>query len=177
VRVTFPVAAPPAAWAALADPDRVAAALPGCRSATADGDGTLVVVADVAVASVRGLWSGRVTRLDGDTVRIAGAGAPGTVDVIVRADAGRNELTVEGEVGGPLATVGGSVVAAAARRLAEDLLAGLAAAAPTAPGPDPGAAVRRRGRAGAAVAAAVVGAVAVAGWRRRRRGGPGGGRP
>ena len=177
MRVTFPVAAPPAAWAALADPDRVADALPGCRSATADGDGTLAVVADVAVASVRGLWSGRVTRLDGDAVRIAGAGAPGTVDVTVRADTGRTALTVEGEVGGPLGTVGGSVLAAAARRLAEDLLAGVADPASPGPGPDPGAAVRRRGRAGAAVAVAatVVGAVAVAGWRRRR--GAAGGRP
>jgi carbon monoxide dehydrogenase subunit G len=179
VRTTFPVAAPASAWAALADPARVAAALPGCRSAVADGDGTLVVVADVAVASVRGLWSGRVTRLDGDTVRVAGSGAPGTVDVTVRADAGRSQITVEGEVGGPLATVGGSVLAAAARQLAEDLLAGVAAAGPVPPaaalGPDLGAAVRRRGRTGAVAAAAAVGAVALVRWRRHRRrsGGPG----
>jgi carbon monoxide dehydrogenase subunit G len=172
VRCTFPVEAPPSAWAALADPDRVAAALPGCRSAVADGDGTLVVVTEVAVASVRGLWSGRVTPLDGDAVRIAGSGAPGNVDVTVRADAGRRALTVEGEVSGPLATVGGSVLAAATRRLAEDLLAGVAAADPVPPaaahGPDLGAAVRRRGRTGAVAAASAVAAVAVVRWRRHR---------
>ncbi len=137
MRTSFPVSAPPEAWAALGDPARLAAALPGARSvrATAGGDGAgdgLAVVADLAVASVRGLWSGTVTPLSADEVRIAGAGAPGSVDLVVRASPDRTTLTVEGEVGGPLATVGGAVVAAAARRLAETTLAALADPAPAA---------------------------------------------
>jgi carbon monoxide dehydrogenase subunit G len=98
--------------------------VPGCRSvvADADGDGTLQIVVDVAVASVRGLWAGTVVPVDGDAVRIVGAGEPGTIDVIVRADPERTALAVEGRVEGPLAAVGSTLLAAAVRRLAEDTL-------------------------------------------------------
>ena len=186
MRASFPVSAPPEAWAALGDPARLAAALPGARSvrATAGGDGDgagLAVVADLAVASVRGLWSGTVTPLSADEVRIAGAGAPGSVDLVVRASPDRTTLTVEGEVGGPLATVGGAVVAAAARRLAETTLAALADPAPpagSAPGvatttrPGDGPAARRsRGRLAAAGAgtAVVVVTTVIRRWRRSPR--------
>jgi uncharacterized protein len=129
VRITFPVDAPPEAWARLADPAVVAACLPGCRSAAVSGDGPgLRVVADVSVASVRGLWAGTVVRVDDDAVRVAGSGEPGKLDLVVRADPARTALTVEGSVDGPLAAVGSAVVAAAVRRLAGDVLA--AAAAP-----------------------------------------------
>ena len=37
MRTTCAVSAPAAAWAALGDPARLAAALPGCRSVTRDG--------------------------------------------------------------------------------------------------------------------------------------------
>jgi carbon monoxide dehydrogenase subunit G len=133
VRTTFPVAASPEAWAVLSDPEAVAAALAGCRSVTrdADGDGTFRVVTDVAVASVRGLWSGTVVPVDADAVRIVGSGAPGTIDLVVRADPDRTALTVDGTVEGPLATVGSTVLAAAVRRTAEALLSALAAAPPS----------------------------------------------
>jgi carbon monoxide dehydrogenase subunit G len=133
MRATCGVAAPADAWSALGDPARLAAALPGCRSVTREGDG-LRVVADVVVASVRGLWSGTVTVVDADAVRIAGSGSPGTLDLVARSSADRSELTVDGTVEGPLATVGGAVLAAAVRRLAEDLLAGLAGPADPAEG-------------------------------------------
>jgi carbon monoxide dehydrogenase subunit G len=134
VRATFPVSAPPEAWAALTDPVRLAAALPGCRSVApaADGDGALHVVTEVAVASVRGLWAGTVAPVDGDAVRLRGSGAPGAVDLVVRADATRTTITVEGTVDGALGTVGSAVLAAALRRTAEDLLA----AATRGPQPD-----------------------------------------
>ncbi len=130
VRTTFPVDAPPAAWASLGDPAVLAAVLPGSRSVTAsgDGDGSLQVVADVSVASVHGLWSGTVVRVDADAVRVAGSGAPGTVDLVVRADPSRSTLTIEGTVHGPLATVGSAVLAAAIRRVADDVLRAAAAA-------------------------------------------------
>jgi carbon monoxide dehydrogenase subunit G len=123
VRTTFPVSAPAGAWAALADPQRLAAALRGCRSVTRDpGDGTLHVVTEVAVASVRGLWAGTVAAVDADAVRIRGSGSPGTVDLVVRADPERTSLAVEGTVDGALGTVGAAVLAGAVRRMAEDLL-------------------------------------------------------
>jgi carbon monoxide dehydrogenase subunit G len=124
VKTTFPVSAPPGAWAALADPQRLAAALPGCRSVTcdADGDGTLHVVTEVAVASVRGLWAGTVAPVDADAVHVRGSGAPGAVDLVVRADPERTSLTVEGTVDGALGTVGAAVLAGAVRRMAEGLL-------------------------------------------------------
>jgi carbon monoxide dehydrogenase subunit G len=125
MKTTFPVSAPPEAWAALADPQRLAAALPGCRSVTrdADGDGTLRVMTEVAVASVRGLWAGTVASVDADAVHVRGSGAPGAVDLTVRADPERTALTVEGTVDGALGTVGSAVLAAAVRRMAEDMLA------------------------------------------------------
>lgn len=125
MKTTFPVSALPGAWAALADPQRLAAALPGCRAVTrdADGDGTLHVLTEVAVASVRGLWAGTVARVDPDAVRVRGSGAPGAVDLVVRADPERTSLTVEGTVDGALGTVGAAVLAGAVRRMVEDLLA------------------------------------------------------
>lgn len=136
VRTSFPIDAPPASWAELADPAVLAAVLPGCRSVTradpGDGDGTLHVVTDLAVASVRGLWVGTVVRVDPDAVRVAGSGAPGTVDLVLRVDAARTSLTVEGTVDGPLITVGSAVLAAAVRKMGEAVLAG--AAAPIAAG-------------------------------------------
>jgi len=190
VRTTFPVDAPPAAWAALADPTRLAAALPGCRSVTRDDGGegggsgvaSLHVVTEVAVASVRGLWAGTVVRLGADAVRVRGSGLPGTVDLVVRADPDRTAVTVEGSVEGPLATVGSSVLAAALRRTAEDLLA--AAAAPAAAVPaDPGTTgnltvdvadtqpdVRRRRRLWVLAGALVLGGAAALGRRLVRRG-------
>ena len=135
MKTTFPVAAPPDAWAALADPERLAAALPGCRSVIrdADRDGTLRVVADVRVASVAGLWAGTVVPVDGDAVRVTGSGAPGSVDLAVRADPERTSITVEGTVEGALGTVGSAVLAATVRRTAEDLLTALAAPRPSVP--------------------------------------------
>ncbi|HEX6570345.1 MAG TPA: SRPBCC domain-containing protein [Acidimicrobiales bacterium] len=127
------MSAPPAAWAAIADPGRLAGALPGCRSVTSDdagGEGGFHVVTEVAVASVRGLWAGTVVPVDADAVRVRGSGAPGTVDLVVRADADRTVVTVEGTVEGPLGTVGAAVLAAAVRRTAHDLLAAAAAPAP-----------------------------------------------
>ncbi|HKA84943.1 MAG TPA: SRPBCC domain-containing protein [Acidimicrobiales bacterium] len=166
MRATFPVSAPPDAWAALTDPLRLAAALPGCRSVTpdADGDGALHVVTEVAVASVRGLWAGTVAPVDADAVRVRGSGAPGGVDLVVRADAARTMITVEGTVDGPLGTVGSTVLAAALRRTAEDLLAAAApASSPDAPGqPHPPAVA-----AGPAVGATVPAPRAVGAGRRR----------
>jgi carbon monoxide dehydrogenase subunit G len=132
VRTTFPVSAPAGAWAALADPQRLAAALRGCRSVTRDpgGDGRLHVVTEVAVASVRGLWAGTVASVDADAVRIRGTGSPGTVDLVVRADPERTSLAVEGTVDGALGTVGAAVLAGAVRRMAEDLLGAAETAGP-----------------------------------------------
>jgi hypothetical protein len=112
--------------------------------------------------------------VDGDAVRVTGSGAPGSVDLVVRADPERTSITVEGTVEGALETVGSAVLAAAVRRTAEDLLTALAASQPTvepvtsAPSP-PGRRFARR-------IVAVTGVIAVAilaAWRRasRRRAG------
>jgi carbon monoxide dehydrogenase subunit G len=146
MRTTFPIDASPDVWARLAVPAGLAAALPGCRSVTAVagragsagvvetdgiGAGVLEVVVDLSVASVRGLWAGTVERVDDGAVRITGSGAPGTVDLVVRADASRRTLTVEGTVAGPLATVGSAVLAAAVRRMAADVLSAAGAPGPS----------------------------------------------
>ncbi len=178
MKTTFPVSAPPEAWAALADPQRLAAALPGCRSVRRDaaGDGTLHVVTEVAVAAVRGLWAGTVASVDADAVHVRGSGAPGAVDLMVRADPERTALTVEGTVDGPLGTVGSAVLAAAIRRDAQALLAAAAHSElpvtdPVGTRPLPPPEPRHPPRRGRVVAVAgVVGTVVVAGRRLRARG-------
>jgi hypothetical protein len=141
------------------------------------------------VASVRGLWAGTVAPVDADAVHVRGSGAPGAVDLVVRADPGRTSITVEGTVDGALNRVGAAVLAGAVRRMAEDLLAATAApdresAEPIAPGahgtggaPDgsgasgpSGASARRRAARGAGV---LVGAAVALLVRRRARGRPG----
>jgi len=183
VKTTFsiPVQPPATGWWALADPEILSQALPGARSVSAGGDGTLSIVMDLSVASVQGLWSGTVSYVDSDTLRIAGSGAPGSLDLVVRANPARTSLAVEGEVGGDLATVGATVLAAAARRLVETLVASLATPArPTPPARpdsppssrrDPGPAIRRRAPVVAAVATGAVAAAAAAAVARRRRSG------
>jgi carbon monoxide dehydrogenase subunit G len=122
VRISFAVSAPPAAWAELARPSVLAAALPGCRSVEpADGGGFRIVV-DVAVASVRGLWAGTVAETAQGQWRIVGAGEPGRADLVVGVDPDHTTITVEGTVEGPLAAIGSALLAAAVRRLAEDTL-------------------------------------------------------
>jgi carbon monoxide dehydrogenase subunit G len=131
VRTSFPLpgSVSPDAWAALSDPTVLAAALPGCRSAVPvnGADGGLQLVVDVAVASVRGLWAGTVSRVDADAVRVVGSGEPGRVDVVVRADPSRTTVTVEGTVEGPLGAIGSALLAAAVRRTVLSLLASEAA--------------------------------------------------
>jgi carbon monoxide dehydrogenase subunit G len=169
MRTTFPIDAAPEAWARLADPEVLAAILPGCRSVTSvpgtagaagvvetdgarragggpgtavpagagrgdgTGLGTLQVVVDLSVASLRGLWAGTVRRVDDDAVRIEGSGEPGAVDLVVRADPHRTRLTVEGTIEGPLATVGAAVLAAAVHRMAKDVLRAAGTPLPSVP--------------------------------------------
>ncbi|MGH9215992.1 MAG: hypothetical protein ACRDZS_07030, partial [Acidimicrobiales bacterium] len=158
-----------------------------CRSVTGDagGDGTLQVVTEVAVAAVRGLWAGTVAPVDADAVRVRGSGAPGAVDLTVRADPERTALTVEGTVDGALGTVGSAVLAAAVRRMAEDLLAAATEIPEAQPAPPPpvipaglaagttipagkARGVGRRRVVGTAVTVAGVGVAAALARRRRR---------
>jgi carbon monoxide dehydrogenase subunit G len=122
MKTSFPVTAPPDAWAGLARPSVLAAALPGCRSAVPADGGGLRLVVDVAVASVRGLWAGTVEQTDEGVWRIAGSGEPGRADLVVRVDPDHSTVTVEGTVDGPLAAIGSALLAAAVRRLVEDTL-------------------------------------------------------
>lgn len=133
VLMTFPVDGLAAAWAALSDPARLAASLPGCTRAVAAPGGGVRLDVDVAVVSVRGRWTGTAVAVaaDDEAVRVAGAGDVGAIDVVVRIDPARTQLTVEGAVEGPLAAIGAGLLAAGMRRTATDLLAALAAPAPT----------------------------------------------
>jgi carbon monoxide dehydrogenase subunit G len=130
VKVTVPVSTPAGGWDALARPEMLARALPGCRSAERTADGVRIVV-DVAVASVRGLWAGTLTEVDVKLWRIVGSGEPGRADLIVSVDDDpttfATTLTVEGTVEGPLAAIGSALLAAAVRRTVLSLLASDAA--------------------------------------------------
>src|SRR5262249_45944929 len=113
VKVTVPLPAP-----LDLSSEQLAAALPGCRSVEPidGGDGGLRIAVAVAIAAVRGIWAGTLTRTGPGEWRLVGAGEPGRADLAVRVDGSSSTLVVEGTVEGPLAAIGGALLAAAVRR-------------------------------------------------------------
>jgi carbon monoxide dehydrogenase subunit G len=120
------VHAPAAAWARLHDGAAVAAAVPGGVRGATRGDGAVELVVDVALGAAAGRLGATATAVAPGAVRIVGEGVAGTVDVVVRADPASGAIDVEGDVGGPLGTVGSGLLAAWVARTAQALLDGLA---------------------------------------------------
>jgi uncharacterized protein len=122
-------------WAALNDPDALAATLPGARRLESTGADQYAITVDVGVGSVRGTYEGTFSltdKVDGEacTVRASASGRPGSVTTEARmrlAGDERAQLTYEADatVAGPLAGVGQRLMGAAARRTTEQFLAAL----------------------------------------------------
>lgn len=124
------------AWAALTDPVVLARTLPGCRQLEEVGPGEYQATVYAGVASIKGLYTGRVAFTDEDppracTLRIAGQGTPGMIEATARVtladddDGTRIEYEADALVKGPVAGVGQRVLAAAARRNAEQFFTAL----------------------------------------------------
>ena len=144
-------------WAALLDPEALAATLPGARSLQPTGSDRYDISIDVGVGSVKGTYDGTFALTDkvereACTVRATASGRPGSVTTEARmrlAGDERARMTYEADatVTGPLAGVGQRLMGAAARRTTEQFLSALddyiaaPAAAAAAKAPEPGAAV------------------------------------
>lgn len=167
-------------WAALIDPAVLARTLPGCLSLERTGEDEYRVTLEAGVASIRGVYAGRVALADhappgAYTLRAQGQGGPGTVDAtaavtLTETPEGGTRITYDADavVGGTIGGVGQRVLAGVAKRTAAqffsaieaDLAAGgaaPAAAEDAAPAAADGTGSAGAGSAGAAAAGPAAG--------------------
>lgn len=159
------VAAPRArVWEALNDPAVLAACIPGCQSLEREGEDRFAAVAEVKIGPIGARFKGAVTLSEIDAPNsyvLSGQGnggiagnAKGRAQVRLADDGAgtRVSWTVDAEVGGRMAQLGGPIIDATARQLAGRFFqkfgevvtrglpaapaaAGTAAPAPAAPAP------------------------------------------
>lgn len=115
-------------WDALQDPEVLVRTLPGCRRLEETGPDAYAATVEAGVASIKGVYDGRVALLDQDppnsyTLKASGAGGPGTIDAtatVTLEDVGdgttRVSYDADAIVGGTVAGVGQRVLAGAAKR-------------------------------------------------------------
>jgi carbon monoxide dehydrogenase subunit G len=127
-RVAAPVAR---VWDALQDPAVLVRTIPGCRRLETVGADTYDMTVTAGVASIKGIYVGRVALSRPDpphsfVLRAQGQGAPGTVDatVTVRLSQhdGATQIDYDADtvVGGAIGGVGQRMLGAAARRTAAE---------------------------------------------------------
>jgi len=126
------IAAPrEAVWKGLNDPDILRQCIPGCQSLERDGDNRFVATAEVRIGPIGARFKGSVTlsELDppnGYTITGSGNGgiagsAKGSARVALSDDTAGGtcvSYTVEAEVGGRMAQLGGPIIDATAKNLA-----------------------------------------------------------
>lgn len=125
------VAAPRArVWEALNDPAVLAACIPGCQSLEREGEDRFAAVAEVKIGPIGARFKGAVTLSDIDAPNsyvLSGQGnggiagnAKGRAQVRLADDGAgtRVSWTVDAEVGGRMAQLGGPIIDATARQLA-----------------------------------------------------------
>lgn len=130
------IAAPRAkVWAALNDPDVLRASIPGCQSLTKDGDDRFAAVAEIKIGPIGARFKGNVQLSEIDAPNgyvLSGQGNGGIAGnakgraVVKLSDNGGGTLlsyTVEADVGGRMAQLGGPVIDATAKRLADQFFA------------------------------------------------------
>jgi carbon monoxide dehydrogenase subunit G len=146
-------------WDALLDPRVLVATIPGCERLEATGENAYAMTVTAGVASIRGTYTGACTLADlkeheSLTMRLQGAGAPGTIDATVAVTftghADQTVLTYDADavVGGMIGGVGQRMLTSVSRRMAaeffgnvEQVIAGgvPVAAAPSVSGEEGGA--------------------------------------
>ena len=122
-------------WEALNDPAVLRACIPGCQSLERDGDDRFNAVAEVKIGPIGARFKGAVALSDLDPPRgytISGQGsggvagnAKGTAKVRLSPDGAGTLLsyTVEAQVGGRMAQLGGPLIDATARQMADRFFA------------------------------------------------------
>jgi carbon monoxide dehydrogenase subunit G len=117
-------------WEALNDPEVLRQCIPGCQSLEKEADDRLKAVVAIKVGPIGARFNGAVTLSELDppsSYLISGEGQSGTagfargsarVMLADEGDATRLSYTVDAEVGGRLAQVGGPIIDATAKQLA-----------------------------------------------------------
>lgn len=123
-------ATPEKVWAAILDPAVLAGVIPGCQELKPLGENHFALTVSMGVAAIRGTYAGEVQLYDLTapsqlTMRAAGSGGPGTIDVTVAvflADVGdgTTQLTYDADatVGGAAGGVGQRVLTSVAKKTA-----------------------------------------------------------
>ena len=126
------IAAPVAqVWEAILDPRVLVATIPGCEQLEATGTNAYAMTVSAGVAAIRGTYSGscvleHLREGEGLTMRLKGAGAPGTIDATVlvtfKDDGGRTVLSYDADavVGGMIGGVGQRMLTSVSRRMAAE---------------------------------------------------------
>ena len=125
-------------WDALLDPAVLVRTIPGCERLEATGENAYAMTVTAGVAAIKGTYAGSCTLADltpheSLTMRLQGAGAPGTIDATVlvafaEAD-GATTISYEADavVGGMVGGVGQRMLASVSRRMAGEFFGNVAA--------------------------------------------------
>jgi carbon monoxide dehydrogenase subunit G len=134
-------------WEALLDPAVLVATIPGCERLVATGDHAYDMTVTAGVAAIKGTYTGTCSLSDlrdreSLTMRLSGAGAPGTVDATVAVsfsepEPGSTAISYDADatVGGMVGGVGQRMLTSVSRRMAGEFFAnvGRAITAPAEP--------------------------------------------
>jgi carbon monoxide dehydrogenase subunit G len=153
--VPFPVAA---VWDALLDPRVLVATIPGCERLVGSGEHAYDMTVTAGVAAIKGTYQGSCSLSDlveheSLTMRLTGAGAPGTIDATVAVrftgedGATRIDYDADAVVGGMVGGVGQRMLTSVSKRMAAEFFGRVGEAIGTAradtfsdvpPGTEPG---------------------------------------
>ena len=122
-------------WTALLDPRVLVATIPGCERLEETGEHTYAMTVTAGVAAIKGSYDGSCALSDLQeheslTMRLRGAGAPGTVDATVQVRfsepaPGQTEIAYDADavVGGMVGGVGQRMLSSVAKRMAGEFFA------------------------------------------------------
>ena len=127
-------------WDAILDPRVLVATIPGCERLETTGEHAYGMTVTAGVAAIKGTYSGSCALTDLEehgslTMRLQGAGAPGTIDATV--DVSFEDLGSEGTrisyeadavVGGMVGGVGQRMLTSVSKRMAGEFFANVGAA-------------------------------------------------
>lgn len=139
-------------WDALLDPRVLVATIPGCEQLASTGENAYDMTVTAGVAAIKGTYQGSCTLSDLQqheslTMRLTGAGAPGTIDATVQVsfsapEPGTTQIAYEADavVGGMVGGVGQRMLTSVSKRMAGEFFGNVGKAISGGPAAAPAAA-------------------------------------
>ncbi len=135
-------------WDAVLDPSVLVSTIPGCERLEETGDHAYAMTVSAGVAAIKGTYDGTCTLSDlhepaSLTMKVQGAGAPGTIGATVAVSFGDNgdgttllHYDADAVVGGMIGGVGQRMLTSVSKRMAGEFFGNVerAITAPSAPG-------------------------------------------